>query len=120
MRRPLPRSWTGIGRNHFSVLFIAILSALAVPPPRLWVYARINHCFRSWVTACDNLLDGELKEMILTDLPAGALVFKSVHTLLLTDRIFLLFLHDALDRGVLTKGEVRRLCAVTLASLGAR
>jgi len=116
---PLPHSWTALRHNHFSVLFIAVFRLLDIPAPRRLLYARINHCLRAWVTACDNLLDDELREMLLTDLPAGAAVFKSAHTLLVVDRVFFLMLREAEFAGVITAAETERLIAVSLGALTA-
>jgi len=116
---PLPRSWTALRHNHFSVLFIAVFRLLDIPAPRRRLYARINHCLRAWVTACDNLLDGELRETLLTDLPAKAAVFKSAHTLLAVDRVFFLMLREAESTRVITPAEAERLIAVSLGALTA-
>jgi len=116
---PLPRPWTSLRHNHFSVLFIAVFRLLGIPAPRRRLYARINHCLRAWVTACDNLLDGELRETLLTDLPAGAAVFKSAHTLLVVDRVFFLVLREAESAGVITAAEAELLVAVSLGALTA-
>lgn len=115
--KPIPKKWTTFRHNYFSVLFIAVFYLLDVPPARLRLYARLNHCLRTWVTACDNLLDGELKEMLLTDLPEGARIFKSVHTLMVADRIFFSFLLDALKDGTITGEEMEVLIRVSLGSL---
>ncbi len=116
---PLPRAWTTLRHNHFSVLFIAVFRLLDIPAPRRLLYARINHCLRAWVTACDNLLDGESRETLLTDLPAGAAVFKSAHTLLVVDRVFFLMLREAERDGVITPAEAERLIGVSLGALSA-
>jgi hypothetical protein len=116
---PLPKSWTTLRQNHFSVLFIAIFFILKIPLDRIKLYARLNHCLRSWVTACDNLLDNELKEMITTDLPENARTFKSVHTLLVTDRIFFSFLMDAVHSKIISDEEMMQLLAVSLSSISA-
>jgi hypothetical protein len=117
--KPLPKSWTNLRQNQFSVLFIAIFFVLKIPLQRLRLYARLNHCLRSWVTACDNLLDCELKEMILTDLPEKAGTFKSVHTLLVTDRVFFSFLMDAVHSTIISEEEMMRLLSVSLSSISA-
>jgi len=117
--KPIPKSWLSLRHNYFSVLFLAIFHVLDIPAPRLTLYARLNHCLRSWVTACDNLLDKELKEIILTDLPANAHTFKSVHTLLLTDRIFFAFLLDALEDGIISNKEMVRLLNISLSAISA-
>ena len=71
------------------------------------------------MTACDNLLDGEQRETLLTDLPAGAAVFKSAHTLLVVDRVFFLMLREAESGGVISPAEAERLIAVSLGALSA-
>ena len=115
--KPLPTSWTTLRQNQISVLFIAIFFILKIPLDRLRLYARLNHCLRSWVTACDNLLDNELKEMIITDLPEKAHTFKSVHTLLVTDRVFFSFLMDAVHSEIITEKEMMRLLAISLSAI---
>ena len=117
--KPVPKSWLSLRHNYFSVLFIAMFHVLEIPNARLTLFARLNHCLRSWVTACDNLLDNELKEIILTDLPAHAQTFKSVHTLLLTDRIFFSFLLDALEDGTINHPEMVRLLNTSLSAISA-
>ncbi len=117
--KPVPKSWLTLRHNYFSVLFIAMFHVLEIPTPRLTLFARLNHCLRSWVTACDNLLDNELKEIILTDLPENAHIFKSVHTLLLTDRIFFSFLLDALEDSIINHTEMVRLLNTSLSAISA-
>ena len=72
---------------------------------------------RTWVTACDNLLDDELKELIITDLPEKAKVFKSVHTVLAADRIFFLFLCEAVKKGVISDDEMEILLSNTMTAM---
>ncbi|NOR51266.1 MAG: hypothetical protein GQ470_01480 [Gammaproteobacteria bacterium] len=115
--QPLPKEWASLKRNYFSVLFIAIFHILDIPEERIRLYSRLNHCLRAWVTACDNLLDDELKEMFLTDLPESAQIFKSVHTLLVVDRIFFQFLLDAKNEGAISDEEIERLLKISLNSM---
>lgn len=115
--KPVPKSWLNLRHNYFSVLFITMFHVLDIPASRLTFYARLNHCLRSWVTACDNLLDKELKEIILTDLPADAHTFKSVHTILLTDRVFFSFLMDARDQGIINDSEMALLLNISLSAI---
>jgi hypothetical protein len=117
--RPLPKRWLSLRHNYFSVLFIAIFILLDLPKARRRFYARLNHCYRSWVTACDNLLDNELKELFLTDLPPQAQVFKSVHSLLLADRVFFAFLQKAVAEGVFSNLEADKLLAISLTAISA-
>jgi hypothetical protein len=116
---PIPKRWLGLRHNYFSVLFIAIFDLLHLPVHRRRFYARLNHCFRTWVTACDNLLDDELKELFHTDLPAEARIFKSVHSLLLADRIFFAFLQAAVEEGTFTKAEADALLNISLTAISA-
>ena len=114
---PMPKEWSSLKRNYFSVLFIAIFHILEIPKERVKLYSRLNHCLRAWVTACDNLLDDELKEMFLTDLPESAQIFKSVHTLLVVDRIFFQFLLDAKREGTISDDEMEQLLKISLNSM---
>lgn len=115
--QPMPKAWGSLKRNYFSVLFIAIFHILEIPEARIRLYSRLNHCLRAWVTACDNLLDDELKEMFLTDLPESAQIFKSVHTLLVVDRIFFQFLLDAKREGTINDEELTQLLKLSLNSM---
>lgn len=74
-------------KNFFSSLFLSIYAALDIPPQRRQFYGQINHCIRGLVTACDNLLDDEYKELLPFNFPEPAIRFKSVMHLLCLDRI---------------------------------
>lgn len=117
--KPLPKKWLTLKHNYFSVLFITLYHILGIPNERIQLYARINHCMRAWVTACDNILDNELKELILTDLPEDAHVFKSVHTVLVTDRIFFMFLREAVSSKTISENELEVLLNSSLSALTA-
>ena len=117
--KPLPKQWFSLRHNYFSVLFIVVFYILHIPLPRLRFYARLNHCLRTWVTACDNLLDDELKELLITDLPEDARIFKSVHTILVADRIFFSFMIDAVRDGIITEHEMKILLQISLSSISA-
>ena len=73
--KPMPVQWSSFRRNYFSVFFIVCFRVLGIADDRRRLFARLNHCLRAWVTCCDNLLDNELKELILTDLPQEAKIF---------------------------------------------
>jgi hypothetical protein len=117
--RPIPKRWLSLRHNYFSVLFLVIFELLDLPVHRRRFYARLNHCYRTWVTACDNLLDDELKELFHTDLPSGAKVFKSVHSLLLADRIFFAFLQEAVSAGSFSSAEADALLNISLTAISA-
>lgn len=116
---PIPKRWLGLRHNYFSVLFIAVFELLEIPLERRRFYARLNHCYRAWVTACDNLLDDELKELFPTDLPQEAKIFKSVHSLLLADRIFFALLQEAVAAGSFTPQEADQLLGISLTAISA-
>jgi hypothetical protein len=117
--KPPPKKWFLLRHNYFSVLFIVVFFILKIPMPRLRFYARLDHCLRTWVTACDNLLDDELKELLITDLPEDARIFKSVHTILVADRIFFSFMIDAVREGTISEEEMDMLLGVSLSSISA-
>ncbi len=117
--KPPPKKWFSLRHNYFSVLFIVVFFILKIPICRLRFYARLDHCLRTWVTACDNLLDDELKELLITDLPEDARIFKSVHTILVADRIFFSFMIDAVREGTISEEEMDMLLNVSLSSISA-
>lgn len=117
--KPLPKKWMTLKHNYFSVLFLTLFHILEIPKDRLKLFAKLNHCMRAWVTACDNILDNELKELIITDLPEGGHIFKSVHTILVTDRIFFMFLLDAVKAGTISENEMNILLNTSLSALTA-
>ena len=89
-------------KNFFSTLFLSIYEALGIPPTRRLFYGRINHCIRGLVTATDNLLDDEYKELLPLNFPEPAIRFKSVMHLLCFDRILEGICRQAVRDGVLT------------------
>lgn len=91
---PRPGTLKYAQKNIFSVLFLAIYQSLGIPEDRRLFYGQINHAVRGIVTATDNLLDDEYKEVLPLRLPPGATRFKSIMHILLFDR----FLFAAADR----------------------
>lgn len=89
-------------KNFFSSLFLSIYTALGIPPQRRQLYGQINHCIRGLVTACDNLLDDEYKELLPFNFPEPAIRFKSVMHLLCLDRILEKITRQAIVDGLLT------------------
>ena len=82
-------------KNFFSSLFLSIYAALSIPQERRLLYGQINHCIRGLVTATDNLLDDEYKELLPLNFPAPAIRFKSVMHILCLDRILEKILRQA-------------------------
>ena len=74
-------------KNFFSCLFLAVTRQLVGPSRYMPLYAMVNQGMRTWVTACDNLLDDEDKEVFWFDLPGVGSRTRSVLALLLADRI---------------------------------
>jgi hypothetical protein len=81
-------------KNFFSILFLAIYRAVGVTEERRLFYGTVNHAIRGIVTATDNLLDDEYKELLPLRFAAEATRFKSVMHILLFDR----FLFHVVDR----------------------
>lgn len=101
-RRTLPRY---LEKNAFSLLFLALYRALGVPRERRLFYGLVNHAVRGLVTATDNLLDDEYKELLELRLPARATRFKSVLHLLLFDRFLFRAAAEAQAAGLLGAGQ---------------
>lgn len=100
-----------VEKNAFSILFLAIYRALGIPPERRHLYGLINRAVRGLVTATDNLLDDEYKEMLPLAFPAKATRFKSVMHILIFDRILAAVLERAVDDGVLAPEDRGALAA---------
>jgi hypothetical protein len=96
-----PRLLRYAEKNAFSILFLAIYRALGIGAERRNFYGVVNHALRGIVTATDNLLDDEYKEMLPFDFPESATRFKSVMHILVFDRILASALGDAVTAGVL-------------------
>ena len=84
---PLPESLLGLERNYFSMLFLAVTRTLAAETTHMPLYAMVNQGMRAWVTACDNLLDDEYKEVFPFEMAGHGNRMRSVLTLLLADRV---------------------------------
>jgi len=92
---PPPGELQSIERNFFSTFFLVATELLVGRSENLPLYAMVNQGMRAWVTACDNLLDDEYKEIFPFDLPGCGTRTRSVLTLLIADRVVTEF---ALDR----------------------
>lgn len=92
-------------KNFFSILFLAMYRSLGMSAERRLFYGIVNHAVRGIVTATDNLLDDEYKEVLPLRFAAGATRFKSVMHILLFDRFLSRVAERAARQGLL--GEVR-------------
>lgn len=81
-----PKLLTYAQRNIFSILFLSIYRSLGIPQERCIFYGVLNHAIRGIVTATDNILDDEYKEMLPLRFGENATRFMSVMHLLLFDR----------------------------------
>jgi len=89
---PPPEHVRGVERNFFSTLFLTATRLLVGDSPYLPLYAMVDQCMRAWVTACDNLLDDEYKEVLFFGFPERGRRVRSVLTLLVADRVLNEFL----------------------------
>lgn len=97
------------GRNIFSILFLSVYRSLGIPHERRLFYGILNHAVRGIVTATDNLLDDEYKELLPLRFPERAVRFKSVMHLLVFDRILVQAVEDAAQKELLSRAEGREL-----------
>jgi hypothetical protein len=84
---PQPKSLLDLERNFFSMLFLAVTRSLIAETTYMPLYAMVNQGMRAWVTACDNLLDDEYKEVFPFEMVRHGNRVRSVLTLLLADRV---------------------------------
>jgi len=92
-------------RNIFSILFLSVYRSIGIPAERRVFYGVVNHAIRGIVTATDNLLDDEYKEMLPLRFPEGATRFKSVMHILLFDRFLSRVVDEAADQGLIPREE---------------
>jgi hypothetical protein len=81
-------------RNFFSALFLYSYYRQGIAPGHRVFYAAVNQSLRGMVTGCDNLLDGEYKMTLDTDLPAGGIKFRSILDIMVSDRVLFEILLD--------------------------
>ena len=83
-----------IERNFFSTFFLAVTRSIIGESRYLPLYAMVNQGMRAWVTACDNILDDEYKEIFAFAFHERGLRMRSILTLLLADRVVTEFIAD--------------------------
>lgn len=75
-------------RNVFSTFFLAVTESVLGGSDRyLPLYAMVNQSMRAWVTACDNLLDDEDKDILPLALGGRGPRMRSVLVLMIADRV---------------------------------
>lgn len=92
-------------RNIFSILFLSVYRSIGIPPARRVFYGVVNHAIRGIVTATDNILDDEYKEMLPLRFPEGATRFKSIMHILLFDRFLSRIVDEAAEVGLIPREE---------------
>ena len=113
----IPDSFYDARKNLFSTLFYSAYLALDIPLPRRLLYGKLNHLFRIWVTAADNLLDSEDKCVLPLDMPGTSRVMREVVALMAADRVLGHLLDDAVSEGVLTRQQAREVADASLRNL---
>jgi len=88
---PLPQSSLELERNFFSTFFLAVTGYMLDGPRYMPLYAMLNQSMRAWVTACDNILDDEYKEIFPFVTVGRGPRMRSVLTLLVADRVMVEF-----------------------------
>jgi len=86
-----------IERNFFSTFFLAVTHSIIGESKYLPLYAMVNQGMRAWVTACDNILDDEYKEIFSFAFAERGFRMRSVLTLLLADRVVTEFIADTYE-----------------------
>lgn len=92
-------------RNIFSILFLSVYRSIGIPAERRVFYGVVNHAIRGIVTATDNLLDDEYKELLPLRFPESATRFKSVMHILLFDRFLARVMDEAAGEGLIRADE---------------
>jgi hypothetical protein len=104
-------------KHFFSILFLAVYRAMGIHEERRLLYGVINHAIRGIVTAADNILDDEYKEMLPLRFASGASRFKSIMHLLLFDRILYRMVDDAVEQRLISSDERPRILQTILDAL---
>jgi hypothetical protein len=98
-RPKVPGTLSYAQKNIFSILFLSIYRSIGIPEERRIFYGMVNHAVRGLVTAADNILDDEYKEMLPLRFPESATRFKSVMHILLFDRFLARIIEEAAEKG---------------------
>mgnify|MGYP001218928341 CR=1 FL=1 len=113
----IPDSFYTARKNLFSTLFYSTYLALNIPRPRRLLYGKLNHLFRIWVTAADNLLDSEDKCVLPLDLPGHSRVMREVVAVMAADRVLSRLLDEAVEAGTITRQQASEISDASLRNL---
>jgi hypothetical protein len=112
-----PVDYLAFEKNVFSILFLYSYYRAGIAPDRRCYYAAVNQCLRGMVTGCDNILDGEYKQTLDTDLPVKAVRFRSIVDIMVSDRVLFEILLDLADSYHLPSSIIRKASAASLRAL---
>ncbi len=113
----IPRSFSRLGKNLFSTLFVSVYHLLEIPVERRLLYGKLNHLFRIWVTSADNLLDAEDKVVIPLRMQGRSRTMRQVVTLMAADRVLNDILRDAVSRGIISAPDADAIAEQSLRCL---
>ncbi len=115
---PMPSEFLQVRRNVFSTFFLGCTRCLVGGDRFLPLYAMVNQCMRAWVTACDNLLDDENKQVLNFAFAGQGARTRAVLTLMLADRVLDRFILDRYgDADLVRRAGVRSLAALVPSAL---
>lgn len=114
---PPPEDYLSLERNFFSALFLYSYARGGIARERRVLYVALNQCLRGMVTGCDNLLDDEYKATLDTDLPRGAVRFRSVLDIMVSDRVLFEILLALSGKGQISLDVARLASAASLRTL---
>jgi hypothetical protein len=83
----IPDEFYVLRRNLFSTLFQSVYHLLQIREDRRFLYGKLNHLFRIWVTSADNLLDNEDKIVVPIEITGSSRVMRQVISVMLADRV---------------------------------
>lgn len=115
--KPFDENSLKMEKNLFSTLFLAITSTLGFDNEKIKFYGLVNHCLRTLVTGCDNILDDEYKEVIPFNLKGDGIKFRSVLMIMVADRILANLANEQLEMGNLTLTKSKLLSSSVLSAL---
>ena len=82
-----PPGYYLLENNFFSALFLYSFYRAGIKKENRILYSAINQCLRGMVTGCDNILDGEYRRTLETNLPQKGTRFRSVLDIMVSDRV---------------------------------
>jgi hypothetical protein len=101
----IPEDFFLLRKNIFSTLFQSVYWLLGIEEKRRFLYGKLNHLFRIWVTCADNLLDNESKIVIPLKLPSHSHIMQQVISIMTADRIMKQILDEALEEKVISLSD---------------